>query len=244
MKNNYLCVICFKPNDIWIYFLSTFEKYDIYIVVDDNEIDYKEKYKEFKKINIIQILNEECEKDGYKNINFVIKKNISGWDKAIYYFSKINLLYNYIWFLEDDVFFYNEKTINNIDLKYDNVDLLSNKYTENTFGHKDNWHWKDLKIHINPPYYNAMVCCTRMSKNLMLKIKNYANEYKTLFFLEALFPTLCKKYNLKYETPSELLNIIYRKDYDKNDIDKINIYHPLKDINMHNYYRNFLEHKI
>jgi hypothetical protein len=78
----------------------------------------------------------------------------------------------------------------------------------------------------------------------MLKIKNYADEYKTLFFLEALFPTLCKKYNLKYETPNELINIIYRKDYDKNDIDKINIYHPLKDINMHNYYRNFLEYEI
>ena len=40
-KNNCVCLICYKPNDIWIDFLSKFTKYDIYIVIDDNSADYK-----------------------------------------------------------------------------------------------------------------------------------------------------------------------------------------------------------
>jgi len=77
---------------------------------------------------------------------------------------------------------------------------------------------------------------------MLKQIDIYATKYKTLFFLEALFPTLCKKYKLHYDTPKELNQIIYRKDYTANDIDKTMIYHPVKNIEHHikfreNFYR-------
>ena len=47
MNNNCICLICYKPNDIWFDFLSKFTKYDIYIIIDDNTKDYKEQYSIF-----------------------------------------------------------------------------------------------------------------------------------------------------------------------------------------------------
>lgn len=85
-----------------------------------------------------------------------------------------------------------------------------------------------------------MVCCVRISSNLLSKYKNYANEHSTLFFLEALFPTICKKNNMEYDTPIEFKNIVYRKNYEDKDIDVNNLFHPVKDITKHKHYRDIL----
>jgi hypothetical protein len=241
MNKNCVCLICHKPNDIWFNFLSTFTKYDIYILIDDNSIFYKQKYLKFKNINVIQINNEHCKQRGFINMNFVIKKLITSWEKAIYYFSTINIQYNHVWFFEDDVFFYNENTLLTIDSNYNHSDLLSNTYNENKYGNKTEWIWNNINIKIPPPYYSAMVCCVRMSSKLLSKIKQYANTYKTLFFLEALFPTICKKYNFQYDTPNELTTIVYRTNYENKDINKTCLFHPVKNINTHLHYRNILK---
>jgi hypothetical protein len=89
-----------------------------------------------------------------------------------------------------------------------------------------------------------MVCCTRISSNLLSKIRNYANEHHKLFFLEALFPTICKVNNMKYDKPTELINVDYEKKYKYSDIDKNNIFHPEKKIDMHKYYRDKLNNKL
>ena len=234
-----VCLICYKLNKIYCEFLSKFTIYDVYIVVDDNDNNYIEYKKQYSVLNIIQINNNDCISKGFINMNFTIKKDITSWEKAIYYFSSINTKYNKVWFFEDDVFFYNEKSLLNIDLKYDNSDLLSREFN-NTYisGSKNFWHWDKININLQPPYYRCMVCCVRISSKLLYKIKNYANTHNTLFFLEALFPTICKKNNMKFDTPIEFKNIIYKKTYNDKDIDKINLYHPIKDISKHKYYRD------
>lgn len=137
MNNNCVCLICYKPNDIWVDFLSKFTKYDIYIIIDDNSVsNYKEQYSKFSNINIIQINDNECKKNGFINMNFTIKMDITAWEKSLYYFSSINTQYTNVWFFEDDVFFYDEKCLLDIDSKYNNSDLLSNSYSENINGHK------------------------------------------------------------------------------------------------------------
>jgi hypothetical protein len=244
MNKNCVCLICYDINDIWFNFLSKFTKYDIYIVVDDNKKDYKEQYYKFSNINIIQINNEICKKNGFINMNFIINKDVSAWEKSIYYFSTINTQYNNVWFFEDDVFFYDEKSLLQIDSKYYNSDLLSNTYHENIDGYKNNWQWHRIDIKFSPPYYAAMVCCVRISSKLLSKLRDYANKHNTLFFLEALFPTICKINNMKYDTPIEFENIVYRKNYENTYFDKKKLYHPIKDITKHVYYRNILNKKL
>jgi hypothetical protein len=85
-----------------------------------------------------------------------------------------------------------------------------------------------------------MVCCVRFSAALLTKIKQYANTHQTLFFLEALFPTMCKKYQLQYDTPEQFKNIYYRNDFLDRDIDEYQLYHPIKDIDNHKYHRDRL----
>uniref|UniRef100_A0A6C0I8J2 Uncharacterized protein n=1 Tax=viral metagenome TaxID=1070528 RepID=A0A6C0I8J2_9ZZZZ len=81
-------------------------------------------------------------------------------------------------------------------------------------------------------FHRLMVCASRMSRLMLSKIKDYATTHKTLFFLEACFPSIAKYNKLKYDTPDELSDIVYRKDYVIEDFNKKNIFHPVKNINL------------
>ena len=85
----------------------------------------------------------------------------------------------------------------------------------------------------SPPYYNGMMCAVRFSKNMIKCIIDYASKNKTLFFLEALFPTIAKKNNLKYSNPVEFNNIHYRHDFEIKNINDTNLYHPVKNLYDH-----------
>jgi hypothetical protein len=241
--NKAVCLLCYQPTTVWVDFLSKFESYDVYIIVDDNNIDCKSLFPNNKNINFIKILDQECYDHGFMDINFCINKKVTSWEKGLYYFSSLHTTYSYVWFFEDDVFFYNEMTLLGIDSKYEESDLISNVYSENKDGIISDWHWPRIVINQNPPYYCAMVCAVRMSTNMIICIKEYATKHNTLFFLEALFPTLCKSNHLKHDFALELSNIVYRKEYTTKDIEKINLYHPVKNIQQHIMFREYLEKK-
>ena len=227
-------MICFKPNDIWMEFLSTFTKYDIYVIIDDNQTDYKEQYAKYTNIHIIQIANEDCIQNGFLDTDF--KKNGFGWSKALYYFSSIQTNYNYVWFVEYDVFIHSQMTLLKIDSQYKHADLLTNKSKQRK-NVKGDWNWDWIKIDIPLPHFHAMCCAVRMSPAVLSKIKEYANTHKRLFFHEALSPTICHHNKLIHSSPKELRNIVYRKNYKDKDIDTKNLYHPVKDIEKHTHYR-------
>ena len=91
-----------------------------------------------------------------------------------------------------------------------------------------------IKINLQPPYYCGMMCITRFSKNMIDSIKDYASKNNTLFFLEALFPTIAIKYNLKYYiNPDEFVTVTHRDKHDLNMLNKTNLYHPVKNIESH-----------
>ena len=163
-----------------------------------------------------------------------LKKLISGWDKALYYFGVENKMYDLVWFIEDDVYFYDEQTIIEIDKQYVAEDLLSNKYVENSDGNKNSWHWKEINIQqYSPPYYQGMMCAVRFSQKMFECINAYATLHKTLFFLEALFPTIAIKNNLKYTNPCEFLEIHWRHRFKEENMTIKNLYHPIKNLNNH-----------
>lgn len=230
---NVICLITFEPKSIWCDYLHLFTKYKIFIIVDNNDFNLSDFVNNYTNITFIKIENDKCKMHGYLDTNFTIDKLISGWDKALYYFGFEDNNYEFIWFMEDDVFFYSEDTILNIDNQYIDDDLLSRGYDENIDGHKNNWHWYRINIHYPPPYYNGMMCIVRFTKKMMNCINDYANKNKTLFFLEALFPTIAIKNNLKYNNPIEFNNILYKHHFLKEDINTNYLYHPVKNVNDH-----------
>ena len=235
-----ICLICFKPKDVWIEFLSKFRSYDVYVIIDDNDGQYADRYKAFSNVRLIQIDNMESDVNGFTNTDF--KKNGRGWSKALYYFSSVQLAYKNVWFIEDDVFLYGESTIRNIDnrLASTAADLLTTTYEVNATGKRDYWHWMDFEIKLPPPYYSCMCCAVRMSSRLLSCIKQYANINNTLFFHEAVSPTLCHYHNFNHVVVPELKNIIYMNNYNDDDIDADNLYHPVKDITKHTRWRLLL----
>jgi len=241
MKNAF-GLICFQPKEIWCDFLNNFTEYSIFLIIDDNNFDLNDFEKLYKNISFIKIDSSKCERNGFIYLNFSeseCKKKIIAWEKALYYFSTENNLFDNVWLLEDDVFFHNENTLINIDKKYPLDDLLSNHFYEHSYEKKDDWyHWGRFNINFPLPYYRGMMCAVRLSKNLINKINEYAKYYNTLFFLEALFPTIAIKNNLKVTNPEELKEIHWKYDFECNSIlIKSNLYHPVKNLDNHIFFR-------
>lgn len=96
---NIICLITLHPNKIWCDFLNSFRNYIVYVIVDYNKFKLTEFQKKYSNITFIQIENINCKLSGYTNMNFILKKEITGWEKALYYFN-INLKaidYNFVW---------------------------------------------------------------------------------------------------------------------------------------------------
>ena len=70
-------------------------------------------------------------------------------------------------------------------------------------------------------------------------INDYVNKNKTLFFIEAMFPTIATHHNLKYDICKKINNH-WRKTWDINELNKNDICHPLKDIQTHENIRNII----
>ncbi|HEY9003260.1 MAG TPA: hypothetical protein VIM89_18025 [Mucilaginibacter sp.] len=226
-----IAVICKNPHPVWLEFLSKFKAYDTYVIIDDDTNDLSSLQSDYPNVHLILVNGKSCELAGFTDTNSAHFKKVNGWDKALYYFAVENTSYQRVWFFEEDVFFYNEDTIKNIDKKFPASDLLTAPYKISTSTSKDWWWWPMINIPFEQPWYNAMVCGIRVSGNLLDKIKAYARENRRLFYLEVLFPTLAIKNNLVYHTPKQLEQIYFR--YDWRYLSKSNIFHPVKNIESH-----------
>jgi hypothetical protein len=240
-----LCILCKIPNEIWIKFLNGFTEYtDIYVVVDDNEIDYVDMYKEYTRIKIIQVPNQACLDVGFKNlVSVTIHREITAWEKALYYFSFIKTDYKNVWFIEDDVFIYSESTLLKIDSKCTSEDLVTSSATIGVNNMPSWTWWEKFELNIPRPHYHCMCCVIRMSKRLVDEVKLYASKNGTLTFLESLFPTLCRFNEFPHGMPDELkyclppdAHFIVLKDIYSTD----HLWHPVKDIESHKLFRSLL----
>ncbi len=171
-----------------------------------------------------------------------ITKTPVSWDKATYYFSKINNNFDYIWYIEDDVFIPNSNAIYNLDNKYKDYDLLT-RANNISFDYNDRLnggHWHLARNMLRLPLFGSMVCALRISKNLLNKVNEFRNKHNRLLFIEIMFNTLCSQNKLKNKIVPELITIAYRYDWKYNLIKENFLYHPIKDLEVQkNYYEKF-----
>jgi hypothetical protein len=243
MKNkNAICVLTITPNIEFIEFYNNFKNYDIFFVIDDNNYNCEMLKKDYPSINFVQILNDECNEHGFKHSSYMpnsslVFNEIISWDKALYFFSNINKNYEYVWFLEDDVFIYGEETIQNLDSKYLNSDILCRDKIPEPKENEWQWFWPAIHINFEKPYFQSSICAVRMSKLLLYYINKYIQINKKMFFIEAMFPTIAHKHNLRYDMPEEFSKIIWRNNWQQHDLNKVDFVHPIKNFNMHKEFR-------
>jgi hypothetical protein len=241
-----VALIVLEPREIYLDFLLTFSNYDIYIIIDtDKDQSAITSLAKYKRLNFVQFDKQLCRINGFQNVNYIgVNKLISGWDKALLFFSVIiPKKYKHVWFIEDDVFFLKEQQLTDLDGLYVNIDLIANcdfkSQTTNNISEVP-WYWHQIDIEMRKPHYSGMMCLVRLSNRLLQKIKWYATTYKTLFFLEALFPTIVSHFALSHVQPKELVTVTFRDPFFE-DLDNIkdedlerletHIFHPIKDLN-------------
>jgi hypothetical protein len=242
MNKNAICILSYKLELVELSFLNLLQKYNVYIVVDDNFVDCNLHKQKFKNITFLQFDNALVEKNNFIfSTTLTSGKNVTSWDKGLYYFKNTNYLN--VWFIEEDVFFSSEETLFNIDEKYSDSDILCHcDFTDRIGGRLNEWLWGRIYLkNLIPPFYSGMVCASRLSKTLLKEIGNYAAQEKTLFFIEALLPTIAKKHGLKIEVlPEELKTVTYCNQFKEEEINKTNLFHPMKSLEKQKYYRNLL----
>jgi len=246
-----ICLLCVEPHPSHVKFLESISgEYTKFMLCDRSNGDYTSDIVQFLTID-----DNVCSSEGYKNTNYCVPKNPSAWDKAFYYFCKIDPSYDYVWFLEDDVFVSSIHAVSNIDKIYPEGDLLCKENRINTDGHTDDWmHWVQIVDRHPLPWYISMICACRMSKALLEKIKKYVDIHHTLFFIEGMVNTICMHHGLTVINPVELQKIMPSSEVGKRvrrykhgkytwvqqSIDHVQpnyFYHPMKDFGLHDNFR-------
>jgi hypothetical protein len=241
-----LAILTYRPHEVVIDFYSRIDRehYDLFVFVDDNEF----KAPDHKNIRFIQIEDAECAQHGYYNFNPTIKKkwHCSAWDKAIYYFSRIDRGYQRVWFIEED------------------AAIVSASNTLNETGEIRSWYWwRYAPIQeFDLPWAWSMVCAVRIgrpvldhlakiladdprrlhryspSRLVLRKVLKYLRLYKyfegrrrfvTYPFIELVFHTIAANLGLKVAVAEELKEVHYRMDFDLSAMSDKYIYHPVKD---------------
>jgi hypothetical protein len=225
-----LCILCRSPTFQWCDFIHSFTTYALYVVVDEESFPLDPFREKYPGITFVSIPSDTCRQYFFLDMNFIMSKKVTSWEKAMYYFSVENTGHHHVWFLEDDVFFCSEDTLRKLDAAYPDAHLLSAPVEENRMGKKDYWHWSRIHIQLPPPYYFGMMCAVRLSLTLLSCIREYASRHKTLFFLEALFPTVAMHYRLLCQQPPEMHTIHYRWGFTQDQIvaNPYALFHPVK----------------
>lgn len=239
-----ICILCRKPDRIWCEFLNTFAKYKVFLMIDSFDFDTSEIEEIYQNLSFIKISDDTCREYNYTNINYFVEKEVTSWEKAILYFQHFNKNFDHVWFIEDDVFFYDENVISKIDEQYKDEDFLSRR-PFNIGEKKEKWGPIDSKF--KEPFYSAMCCAVRMSKNMLNQIDNFRKDVKRFCFLEILFPTIAINLNLNYKNPPELISVLFNPDMSIKkkvftDVLYTNLFHPVKDIYKHKIYREGILH--
>jgi hypothetical protein len=237
MSKKAICILSVNANNDTFSFAETLknDSYDIYICIDDNNSKLPDFDK--SKINVIRFYDNECEDNYFYGSVVYTQDRACSRDKSLYYFCKINTDYDYIWFLEEDVFIPTKNTIQRIDNIYinTNADILS-AFNDIKLSHDDPncvyWqHWWRNENKIKYPWAHSMISAIRVSKKMLECISTFVKINKLLLFDELLFNTIAIQNNLIIETPCELSNIVFSfNDIIPNIVNSDFLYHPIKNL--------------
>jgi hypothetical protein len=231
-----VCFLCVCPSDKVIKFAKTVSaKYKTYIVCDDPNC----KTPVDPDITFLKITDTESASAGWTKSNITIEKPTTAWDKVLYYFAVKDTSPAHVWIIEEDVFVPDASVLTTIDAKYPDADLVAKQNVREDEDPAFIW-WFDADGYLEKPLYRSLVCATRLSRRLLEAVKEFVAQHKRLVFIEIIFNTLVVQKNFKLEMPQELSKIIWRHEWTADTVDAKHLFHPIKDVTIHDSYRERL----
>ena len=141
--------------------------------------------------------------NGFFNSSPIITKTPIAWDKAIYYLTNDQRVGDYVWIMEDDVFFTNPNICVALMDKYanDTSDLIVRNFFVRD--QHQNWpHWHFAARFRNEHQAGAFLPLCRLSHRLAELAGDFVREHGSLAFIEVMFPSLATCHNLKIKIMS------------------------------------------
>ena len=139
-----------------------------------------------------------------KEIQVDEEKDITSTDKALYWLSKLATQDNYVWLIEDDVYFRNPESLVSLVKSYENdpADFIA----ASCFERPDYSEWLTQKWFIDEKFFGekrfwqspTSIC--RLSKRLIAAVAEMVAKHGSLPYIEALLPTLTIKNGWTYRT--------------------------------------------
>jgi len=195
----------------------------VYIAIDDSSYDATA-----LPVKAIQYSSQECLDHGFFGIvlPYTVKneRRPCAWEKAMYHVCVKDTSYDFVYFIEDDVFISNTAAIDAMERRYKTADLLCASHGS----YNPKWpHWPRNKL-LPQPWFNSMMCACRLSKKLLAIIREFGAVHKTLMYHEYFFNTLAAMHKLEIQTPVELRNITWNNKWTESNIQLGLMYHPVK----------------
>jgi hypothetical protein len=233
-KTTAIIFLTIRPSVQLIQFAEKLQKdsYTVYLCIDDNKFNTSH-----ISLKIIKYNENECISKGFRGLSLSTNRPIA-WDKAMYHVCRKDTSYDYVYFIEDDVFITSHTVIDTIDKKHPNADLLCQAHNSET-EHPAWPHWHTTNL--PKPLYHSMVCACRLSRKLLELISIYAKKHNSLGGLEVLFNTIAAHNRLIIQNPKELRTIWYVNNWQPFKMTIGNMYHPIKNQALHPIYRNKLQ---
>jgi hypothetical protein len=175
---------------------------------------------------------------GFFNASPIIAKTPIAWDKAIYHLTDDQRDFDYVWIMEDDVFFTNPLICVELMNKYayDTSDLIVRNFFVRD-QHR-NWpHWQFAGRFRSEHQAGAFLPLCRLSRRLTEFAVDFVRENGSLDFIEVMFPSLAISHNLSIKTMSFISELRFHAgpEFRKLDLLKLwgddlndGIFHPVK----------------
>jgi len=200
----------------------------VYVLEDRDENQLRVK----SNITFLSIESELTRSSGYSNANLV-PRSVWAWDKALFYFTKVSHSYEFVWFIEYDVYIPSLKSFLDVHTKamHDRSDLVvkDNIEVDSSWGRVN---LRVARFHLGRPWYHSLVCAAGLSKRLLSGILEYTNTNHQLEFIEVLFNTISHHKQYSLYRPRQFQTIQF---HDKGHINCKDVtthsdmwYHPIK----------------
>ena len=255
-----LALLTLRPDDRQVDFYRGLEAdgYDLFVFVDDPGFQPVR-----DDVRYVLIDDGECANAGFYDFcpMFLKPSRVCTWDKAVYFFARLNpVRYEHVWLIEDDVFVPTLGAISALDRKYPGADIVSADTTLNTTGNPQGWFWwKFVPAELLPaPWLMSMVCAVRLKPTVFallaglvgrwksvygvpdggpLVLKDGLPDWKPLLFIEYVFHTLALHAGLSVVVAEELAGIHYRREWTLEEMAADCLYHPVKELDLQVEYR-------
>ena len=140
---------------------------------------------------------------GFFNSSPIIAKTPIAWDKALYHIIRDQKDLDYVWIMEDDVFFTNPCVCIDLIKKYvsDTSDLIVRNFFLRD-QHPDWPHWHFAQPFRYEHQAGAFLPLCRLSRRMAELAADFVREHGSLIFIEVMFPSLAVSHKLKVKIMS------------------------------------------